>query len=446
MRLFFVLLLGAAALEGATGYRAGVARIGITPAKPIWMAGYGSRTHPSSGKLTNLYAKALAIEDGKGGRIVIVTADLLLLPRALTEVVAARAAQAYGLDRASILFNASHTHTGPEIGFEKPVLFDLSATDFARVQEYTRQLSEDLFTVIGGALAELEPATLDYGFGEAGFAVNRRQPTPNGVMIGVNPQGPVDHRVPVVRVSRNNRLLAVLAGYACHNTTHTGDEYRLGGDYAGFAQAELEQNFPGTAALFLQLCAGDQNPEPRGTEDLARQHGIELAETVARVLRGKLQRIDGPLRTVYQVTQLRFAPHTRETFEEEAKGPEGPAARRARKMLAAYDAGRPVRSTPYPVQAVRFGKSLTLLALGGEVVVDYALRLRREYGDALIVAAYSNDVMGYIPSRRVLEEGGYEAGTNLIYYGQPGPFSDDVEDRLIEAARQALARVGLRRK
>jgi len=117
--------------------------------------------------------------------------------------------------------------------------------------------------------------------------------------------------------------------------------------------------------------------------------------------------------------------------------------RRAQRMLAAMDAGHPVAQTAYPVQALRFGTGLTLLALGGEVVVDYALRAQREYpGEALIVAAYSNSVMCYIPSERVLAEGGYEAVDNLVYYGQPGPFAPGVEATVFQAIRQAMKKVG----
>jgi hypothetical protein len=95
------------------------------------------------------------------------------------------------------------------------------------------------------------------------------------------------------------------------------------------------------------------------------------------------------------------------------------------------------------VQAIRFGKQLTLVALGGEVVVDYALRVKHEYpGEALIVAAYSNSVMCYIPSERVLREGGYEAVDNLVYYGMPGPFAPGVEERVVAAIHGVMKKVG----
>jgi hypothetical protein len=111
-------------------------------------------------------------------------------------------------------------------------------------------------------------------------------------------------------------------------------------------------------------------------------------------------------------------------------------------MLAAFDQGRPVRHYPYPVQAIAFGKDVTVVTLGGEVVVDYALRTKKEFGsEGMIVAGYSSDVMAYIPTVRVLKEGGYEPVDSMIYYGMPGPWADDVEDRIFAAIRKVVKRV-----
>jgi hypothetical protein len=232
----------------------------------------------------------------------------------------------------------------------------------------------------------------------------------------------------------------VLFGYACHNTTLTGEFYQLSGDYAGVAEAQLESEYPGATALFLALSGGDQNPNPRSTLELADQHGRSLASEVRRVLAGELRPLRGPVRAAWLVTRLPFAAQARSTYEADLANPKSsPALRnRARKML-----DTPVRDVAYPVQALRFGTDLTLVALGGEVVVDYTLRAKREYpGEALIVAGYSNTVMCYIPSERILQEGGYEAVDNLIYYGQPGPFSPGVEAKVFEAIQRVMKRVG----
>ena len=103
--------------------------------------------------------------------------------------------------------------------------------------------------------------------------------------------------------------------------------------------------------------------------------------------------------------------------------------------------GRLPASQAEPVQVWTFGPDLTLVALGGEVVVDYAVRLAREFPDRRIwVAGYSNDVFGYVPSRRVLREGGYEGGDAMIYYGRPGPFTEDVEEIIVRECHRLMRR------
>jgi neutral ceramidase len=346
------------------------------------------------------------------------------------------------------VLNASHTHCGPAVRQNLAVMYDLDAENRSRVETYGAALTDSLVQVIGAALDALAPAELAVGHGSAGFAVNRREPTAQGFRIGVNPGEPVDHDVPVLRVSApDGSLRAVLFAYACHNTTLGADIYQINGDYAGRAQAELEQTHPGAMAMFVMLCGGDQNPNPRGTLHLVNQHGRALASEVSRVLGTPLQPVRPPIRTAVEVVQLDFAAHSRAVFEEESQQSNPYRQRRARLMLAAYDDGEPVRQTPYPVQAVRFNRDLTLLALGGEVVVDYAARSKREFPqETLIVAGYCHDVMCYIPSRRVLREGGYEAADSMIYYGQPGPFAESVEETISAAVHRVMKRVGAKGK
>ncbi|HEY1338639.1 MAG TPA: neutral/alkaline non-lysosomal ceramidase N-terminal domain-containing protein [Bryobacteraceae bacterium] len=444
MKTIAVLTLAAASVHAA-GVRAGVGRTDITPEGPILMSGYANRTHPSTGIRQRLWAKALAIDAG-GGRTVIVSTDLIGFPREVSDDIAARVKRQYGIERARLLLNSSHTHTGPVVWPNLSTMFAPSPDEERTLHEYAARLTTQIVSIIGQAIAELSPAELSYGAGQAGFAMNRRQAAAAGMRIGVNPSGPADHEVPVLKVTGpDGRLRAVLFAYTCHNTTLTGDFYELSGDYAGYAEAQLEADHPGATAMFLQLAAGDQNPEPRTTVELAERHGQELAKAVDTVLAGSMRPVRGPVRAAYVTTTLAFAPRPRSDYEADVANPKSSPSlvRRAKKMLAAIDAGHPITETSYPVQALRFGKDLTLLALGGEVVVDYDLRAKREFpGEPLIVAAYSNDVMCYIPSERVLKEGGYEAVDNLIYYGQPGPFAPGVEERVFTAIRDAMKKVG----
>jgi hypothetical protein len=436
-------LLASGALIAAD-FEAGVGRAKITPPTPFWMSGYAARTQPSESVLQDLWAKALAVRDGDGNRVVLVSADLIGLSRAIAVEVVSRAQEQYGLEPSQLVLNASHTHCGPMVWRNLPILLELEARDEQAVESYGKQLIEKLLDVIGASLEDLGPARLEVSHGAVGFAVNRRVRTPEGFRIGVNPDGPVDHDVPVLKITApDGSLRAVLFGYACHNTTLGGDFYRINGDYAGHAQAELERSHPGATALFLMLCGGDQNPHPRGTVSLALEHGRALAAEVTRVLGVPLHPVRPPIRAALEEIPLPFAGHTRAVFEEEAGDSDAYRRRRARRMLAAYERGEPIRETPYPVQAVRFGRDLTLLALAGEVVVDYVRRSRREFpSENLIVAGYSHDVMGYIPSRRVLSEGGYEAVDSMIYYGQPGPFAESVEEDVFAAIARVMGKVG----
>jgi neutral ceramidase len=435
--LFVVLQLSAAS------FRAGVSRARITPELPVWLSGYAARSHPTDRVQQDLWAKALALDDGKGGRAVIVTTDLIGLPHNLTDDLAAHCKARFGLKRSEVLPNSSHTHSGPAVWPNLQVLFDMSSEDAARSRAYANRLKTQLVQIVGESLGNLSPARLSYGVGEADFAINRRIAWLKKHYPYKNFPAPTDHNVVVLRVTgRDGSLRAVLFGYACHNTTLEGNFYGVDGDYAGYAQARLERAHPGSQAMFFQLCAGDQNPEPRGTLALAEAHGNELAEAVEKVIAGKTSKLNPPIRTAYETTELAFAPQARESFEKETKSTNVFATRRAKLMLESYDRGHPIRSVRYPAVAVSFDHKLTILALGGEVVLDYSIRAKREFPDVnLVVAGYSNDVMSYIPSLRILHEGGYEAEDSMVYYGQPGPFSDEVEEQVFELIHRTMTGV-----
>ncbi len=430
--------------ESNDALRAGVARKVITPARSMWMAGYSARKKPSEGKATELFAKALALEDAAGARLVIVTLDLVGIPRSLRDAVEAEAQAKYRLPPASLLMNCSHTHCGPVVNSGSSEMFDLPAEQQERISQYVGELQGKLVALIGEALADLKPARLGYSHARAGFAMNRRLPTPRGYQNNPYPDGPVDHDVPVLRVETadGKTLRALLFGYACHNTTLSF--FQFCGDYAGFAQQYLEEAHPGVTALFMLGCGGDQNPYPRGQVDLAKQHGRALATAVDAALLPEAMAVRGPLRTALAETTLDFVPPPGRDQLLRMREAEDPLARRkATFLLEELEKTGRIRSIySYPIQVVQFGNDLTLIALAGETVVDFSLRLKRELaGTPLWVAGYSNDVFGYVPSLRVLREGGYEAGDAMRYYGLPGPFAASVEERIIAKVHELLKQV-----
>jgi len=420
---------------GADAIRAGVARVSLTPEGPMWLNGYAGRNEPSKGVLHDIWAKALALEDGKGGRVVIVTMDLLGLSHEIVERVAGQADSLYGIRRDQLLLNSSHTHAAPMIWPCLDVIYDLGPEDQRKVSMYGQEVAVKLVELIGSALKALAPATLYTGHGSADFAINRREK-----LFG---PGPVDHDVPVMKVvGADGGIKAVLFGYACHNTTLVETNFLISGDYAGFAQLALEQAYPGVQAMFFMGCAGDQNPSPRGTVELARTHGWKLANAVQKVLSGEMRSVRAPVRTAYATADLAFRPLDIGMYEKEIVSDNKFLQRRAKLMLDAYNRGWQPGHLKYPVQAVRLGNDLTILALSDEVVVDYALRAKKEFaGENLFVAGYSSEVMCYIPSERILKEGGYEGEESMIYYGFPGPFAEGVEARVWGAVRSVMKKV-----
>lgn len=430
-------------------WQAGVATSVITPARPMWLAGYASRTNVSQGKATELFAKALLLDDGRSNRLLIVTLDLIGVPRSLRRTVETAVARDYGLPREGLLMNCSHTHSGPEFrlqpGPQDWAMFGQDGFPGAEsAEEYGRELVEKIEGAIRGAFATRGPAMLSYQRARCGFAMNRRTPAGTNYDNAPNPEGPVDHDVPLLRVQdTGGKLRALLFGYACHNTTVA--LYQWCGDYAGYAQKDLEAAHPGVTALFLQGCGADQNPYPRGTLALAQTHGRNLATSVEAALQTPPRRLDGPLRLGYEEFAIAYAPApSRAAFQERLQSPDRYVVRHARRMLEQYaQRGSLPEEYIYPIQIVHFGDALTLVALAGETCVDYSLRLKRELPvPALWVAGYCNDVMAYIPSLRVLREGGYEAGGSMIYSEiHPGPWASSLEERIIRKVDELNTRL-----
>ncbi len=431
--------------QAADTWKAGVATANITPEKPMWMAGYAARTRPAEGKMTELWAKALALEDAVGKRVVLITLDLVGIDKGLSDAIRDELKAKHQLDRSQVAINCSHTHSGPVVARNlRPMHFyALDADQQALVKEYADSLQKIVVETVGKALDSLAPAELSWGNGTATFAVNRRNNKADevpGLRAAGKLVGPQDHDVPVLAVkSADGKLLAVAFGYACHATVLDG--YAWSGDYPGFAQIELEKAHPGCVALFWAGCGADQNPLPRRQVELAEQYGRDLAAAVDKVLAGTLAKVPPQLAATYAEIDLPLATlPTKDDLVAQTKDSNKYIVMRAQMLLEDIAAGKPLSPTyPYPVQTWKLGSDVTWLFLGGEVVVDFPLRLKGELaGTKTWVAGYTNDVMAYIPSRRVLLEGGYEGGGAMVYYGLPTVWTPEVETKIVaEALRQA---------
>ncbi len=439
--LFLLAALPAHAQPAA--WQAGAAAVDITPTAPMWLAGYASRDHASDGTIHPLWVKALALRDGQGHRAVIVTSDVLGFPRAMSDRMCGRLQKSLGLARADIMLNSSHTHSGPVVLDSLMCMYPVDAAGLEQIKLETARIEDAVVTAAEKAFEGLRPARLSSGGGMVRFAVNRRNNAEAEARNLSELKGPVDHAVPVLLAAgEDGAPIAVLFGYACHSTVLSG--FQWCGDYPGFAQIEVEKAHPGAVAMFAAGCGADINPLPRRSVELARQYGRELAAAVDEALADTMQPLEPTLATRYTETELQLetAPD-RGHFEEVAAKAAPYLKNAAAEQLRELDAGRPLRgSYPYCVQLWRVGNQ-PLVALGGEVVVDYAITVKRMLGRETAVFGYSNDLMSYIPSLRVLREGGYEGDTSQLEYGMPAKWREEVESRILDAVRALATDAGI---
>lgn len=429
-----LVLLLSSSLSAEEGYRVGVAAVDITPSHAIRLNGFGNRRTESDGVYQRVWAKALAIEDDTKEPVLLITLDVLGIPDDLRREIGQRLAKKAGLKPERLSITATHTHTGPMLKGANVTIFGvpIPKEHLANIDRYTAEFLDKLERVGLEALKNRTPAKLSYGIGQVGFATNRR-----------TRGGPVDHDLPVLFVhDLQGKVRAIYTNYATHCVTLSLN--KLGGDWAGYAQEALQDAFPGAVALVSIGCGADSNPNSGVTGDkldVASLQGRAIAQEVKRLTNNFLAPVTG--RIVVQTTtiELPLGPlPTKEQWEEKAKRTDaiGHHARVQLEKLARKEA-LPTKVL-YPIHTWSFGSSLGMVFLPGEVVVDYALRLKRELdGQRLWVNAYANDAPCYIPSERVLKEGGYEGGGAMIYYDQPVPFKEGLETPIIKTVHDHLA-------
>jgi putative membrane-bound dehydrogenase-like protein len=437
MRRTFLALLFAlvAAMPAPAQYRVGVARTDITPDHPIRQNGFGGRRAESDGVYQKIHARGLAIDDGSKSPVVLLTVDVLGMPENLYDELAKRLEKKAGVKKERLAVAATHTHTGPMLTGANPTLFGvpIPKEHQANIDKYTPVFLDKLEATALAALKDLKPATLEWGVGSASFAMNRR-----------TKGGPIDHDLPVLIVRDEKRAVrAVYLNYACHCVTLSHN--KIGGDWAGYAASSVEEMFPGAVGLVAIGCGADQNPNSGvtgGKEDVALAQGREIAAEVRRLERNFLAPVTGTITAKTTQFDLPLAAlPTRKEWEEKAKRMDA-IGHHARVTLAKLDRGEKLpTSIPCPVQTWAFGDSLAMVHLPGEVVVDYSLRLKRELDiRRLWVTAYANHAPCYIPSERVLKEGGYEGGGAMIYYDQPSVFAAGLEDKIVAAVKDHLGK------
>ena len=425
----------------------GVAKIDISPYGPIRLSGYlrwGARKNESEGVLQKLWAKAIAFGSDEQGPSVLITVDLAGIQAHMVKEIGVWLSQQTKFNPNNLAICASHTHSGPDMGNSHNMYFDplLPVDQLGRIAVYLDSLSYKLKQVALQALQNRKPSFVSWGQGNVGFALNRRV-IKNGLWVGHGkvPDGPVDHSLPLLRVTDlEGNIKALFVSYACHGTTLYDDINKTHGDWIGEAQRLIEVNHPDAIALVAQGCGGDADPDVRGKLEIATQHGQSIANEVERLLGTILQPLPVAPHIRFKNIGLPFdhVPDVNELIKLTKSG--GAKAHNAEVFLERKVRGIPIDSVmKYPIQSWSFGNKLTMLFLGGEVLADYSIRLKKELGkEHLWINAYANDVKAYIPSKRVIKEGGYEVDGNMDYYDHPFRFSEDIEEIIIKAVHDIV--------
>ena len=370
--------------------------------------------------------------------------DLVGIDRPLSQETYGLLADKFQLDRSQIAIGTSHTHTGPVVGQNLSALHYrlVSPQQQALIDQNAKKFPVEVVNVVEQAIDRLAPSQLTCGSGAATFAVNRRNNREQDVATSCGRPTRRSIRPRCARVGGarcvGTVVTAVVFEYACHSTVLSF--YQRSGDYPGFAQLELKSLHPGCLALFFADCGADQNPLPRRSVELAQHYGRRLCDAVDGVLlTSNMKPVATSLTTNYRKIDLPLdSPPDRAQIERDAQSDNKYVVTRAKMLLEQLGQGVSLsQSYPYPIGTWTLGGDVQFITLGGEVVVDSALRLKSGLsGTKTWVAAYANDVIAYIPSRRVLHEGGCEGGDAMLYYGLPAIWAPAVENAIVDEVHQ----------
>lgn len=423
-----------------TDFHVGFGRQKITPTDSLWMSGYAGPERRAKGVLDDLYAQAMAIRDSSGSRALLLRVDVCTMRDATITQICELITQRTGLMRREILVNVSHTHSGPAV--DELYHYPMSTEDRAKLAAYMERLKAMCADAAEEALKDLKPAVMEFGVGKVQFFHNRRGLDADGRYTGMqaNPDNHTDRDVPVLRISDSGgSVRGVVFGVACHNVT-LGVNNEYSGDYAGQTRIQLERDVP--HALFVTGCGADANPYGRGSgaDLVVREHGITLAKEVKRVLAQPMRPVRGPLKTVFRYVDLPLVTYgTRADIEKMRRGPFADYGT-VNRLLATLDRGARIPTTfSAPFAVWQFGDDLTLVGLPEETVSEYVPLLKKAIGQrTLWTAGYCNDVSSYLPTVRIMDQGGYET-RGFIANTHAGWYAREAEQTLVDAVAKMVA-------
>ncbi|MGI6081630.1 MAG: neutral/alkaline non-lysosomal ceramidase N-terminal domain-containing protein [Limnochordia bacterium] len=389
--------------------RLGTAKINITPAVGIALAGFGFRDHGSEAVRDELEARVFWLE--KDDTVAcIVTADIIGFGATLTADIQKAAAERFGLSPCSVFLAASHTHSGPQ------TVDTLLTAGGPPDSKYLSELRSRIIDGMDEARQRLRPVRVRLSRSQlTGFSINRRVPTKDGTAMAPNPAGVRDDEVVAISFldRQSDRIIGLLFHFTCHPTVLA--DYTVSAEYPGAARRWLENTFPEASVGFLAGCFGDVRPHctviggkrfRRGLPEEVTMFGHALAARVSRAVKQSAGDLTSHLSGHMEYLDLPLAD------------------------------GR--HTAPFYIHRLDLARELTLIGMSGEVCCDYGLFIKNLQPQRhMIPVAYCNGLIGYIAPTRYFAEGGYEPDTSAQVYNLPAPFDPDIE-RIIQDSVRAM--------
>ena len=415
--LVFVLALGPTAAAHAE-LRAGAARVDITPQNSQWLMGYQARQ--SIGVHDKIYHRVLALEAG-GTPFFLISTDVCLFSPNFHDAVMRDLQSRTGIDPAQVWWSVTHTHAAPEIGPPDMYKALLGRSDHDWDRSYTTLATNALIDAVKAAREKLEPARLSFATTTSNANINRRARDVDGkISLGLNPDGPVDRQVNLLRVTRaDGSPLALVVNYAMHGTVMSGQNLKISGDGPGVVAAYLEEQLGGTV-LYVNGAAGNIAPIYSVYADPSSGHLSQF-----RVLLG--DRVIAAARAMPAGSDRIVIRHGHQVVEtprrEDLVWPD---------ELAGYATGDRQR-IKLPLRFVAINDTV-LWSAPVEMFCEIAMNIREKSPfKQTFYFGYTNGWFGYLPTAKAFEEGGYEPRTS--------PFTPKVESDLTEAAITTLRRL-----
>jgi hypothetical protein len=400
-----------------TGLKAGIARIDITPDKPVTMFGYDARKDLSTGVHDPLSARVLAFEAG-GKRLVLVSTDLIGFYSGTADHLRQALLSEFRLQPSELFLTAIHNHAGPAMTINPQ-------RGHANNLEYTEKLKGKLIEVVRQALSGMEPVRVGLGVGSCPMGVNRRElrissSGATSIVLGRNVYGPTDKEVLVLKVATpEGKLKAVAFDYATHATCLGGRNYTISGDVLGLAEQFVEKILGSDVIVpAFAGASGNINPWLRAEVGFNTEsgwvpepvlQGTFLGEEVVHVYRD----IDrtGPadkIRTAFVTLQL------------PPKPPEDPSAKKSESP----------GTLPFNVTVARLG-DIAFVGLGVEVCTEIGMAIKAASPcEHTFVITHCNGAASYLPTKEMYVQDGYEVRTS--------PFGPQAADIVIRESIRLL--------